>query len=91
MLDKTLDGFGELFRMLSYEQIGSAAMLSRAAPASIGAPRCSHCPAPNTPSASRSTKLILPEIGHVVRELERDDDDAAYPRDDPARRGARLC
>ena len=36
LLEKTLDGFGELFRMLSYEEIGSAAMLSRACAGTIG-------------------------------------------------------
>ena len=36
LLDKRLDGFGELFRMLSYEEIGSAAMLSRACAGTIG-------------------------------------------------------
>ena len=41
------------------------------APGQSAAPRCSHSPALNKPSASRCTKLILPEIGHVVRELER--------------------
>jgi molybdopterin adenylyltransferase len=71
MLEKTLDGFGELFRMLSYDQIGSAAMLSRACAGTIG--RTIVFALPGSPAAVglAMDKLILPEIGHVVRELSR--------------------
>jgi molybdenum cofactor biosynthesis protein B len=71
MLDKRLDGFGELFRMLSFHEIGAAAMLSRACAGTIG--RTAVFSLPGSESAVRlaMTKLILPEIGHVVRELSR--------------------
>jgi molybdopterin adenylyltransferase len=71
LLDKKLDGFGELFRMLSFEQIGSAAMLSRACAGTVG--RCAVFSLPGSEHAVRlaMTRLIVPEIGHVVRELAR--------------------
>jgi molybdenum cofactor biosynthesis protein B len=71
MLDKRLDGFGELFRMLSYQQIGSAAMLSRAC---AGAARDTIIVSlPGSEQAVRlaMTRLILPELGHLVREISR--------------------
>ena len=71
LLDKRLDGFGELFRMLSYEQIGAAAMLSRAIAGTKG--RTAVFALPGSEAAVRLAveKLILPEIGHIVRELRR--------------------
>ena len=71
LLEKTLDGFGELFRMLSYGEIGSAAMLSRACAGTIG--RTIVFALPGSPHAVTlaMTRLILPEMGHVVRELSR--------------------
>jgi molybdenum cofactor biosynthesis protein B len=71
LLDKTIDGFGELFRSLSYEEIGSAAMMSRACAGTIG--RTAIFALPGSEAAVRLAleKLILPEIGHVVRELQR--------------------
>ena len=71
LLDKRLDGFGELFRMLSYEQIGSAAMLSRACAGSIGTTAIFALPGSEQAVRLAMDKLILPEIGHVVRELHR--------------------
>jgi molybdenum cofactor biosynthesis protein B len=71
LFEKRMDGFGELFRMLSYEQVGSAAMMSRACAGTIG--RTAVFSLPGSPDAVRLAmdKLILPEIGHVVRELRR--------------------
>ena len=71
LLDKRLDGFGELFRMLSYDEIGAAAMLSRAVAGVMG--RVAVFALPGSEHAVRLavSKLILPEIGHVVRELRR--------------------
>ena len=71
LFEKRIDGFGELFRMLSYEQVGSAAMMSRACAGTIG--RTAVFALPGSPQAVRLAvdKLILPEIGHVVRELRR--------------------
>jgi len=71
LLDKRLDGFGELFRMLSYEQIGSAAMLSRACAGTIGSTAVFALPGAARAVQLAMEKLILPEIGHVVRELTR--------------------
>jgi molybdenum cofactor biosynthesis protein B len=71
MFDKRLDGFGELFRMLSYQEIGSAAMLSRAtAGIAFG---CAIFMLPGSEAAVRLgvTRLIIPELGHIVRELTK--------------------
>ena len=70
-LEKTLPGFGELFRMLSYEQVGAAAMLSRAVAGTYrGALVFSM---PGSPAAVRLAweKLIAPELEHVAWELTR--------------------
>jgi molybdenum cofactor biosynthesis protein B len=71
LFDRRLDGFGELFRSLSYQEIGSAAMLSRATAGVIG--HCAIFVLPGSENAVRlaMSKLILPEIGHVIRELRR--------------------
>jgi molybdopterin adenylyltransferase len=71
LLEKRLDGFGELFRMLSYEQIGSAAMLSRACAGTIGSTAVFALPGAKRAVELGMEKLILPEIGHVVGELRR--------------------
>jgi len=71
MLEGRLDGFGELFRALSYKEIGAAAMLSRAVGGHARG-RAIFC-MPGSPSAVRlaMTELILPELGHIVAELEK--------------------
>jgi molybdenum cofactor biosynthesis protein B len=71
LLDKRLDGFGELFRMLSYAEIGAAAMLSRATAGSIGTTAAFSLPGSEPAVRLAMTRLILPEVGHVVRELRR--------------------
>jgi len=71
LLEKRLDGFGELFRMLSYEEIGSAAMLSRACAGTIGRTIIFALPGSPHAVALAMNKLILPEMGHVIRELSR--------------------
>lgn len=71
LFEKRLMGFGELFRMLSYEQIGAAAMMSRA---TAGRARGKAIfVLPGSPEAVRlaMTKLIIPELGHVVQQLRR--------------------
>jgi molybdopterin adenylyltransferase len=72
LLEKRLDGFGELFRMLSWSEIGSAAMLSRAV-AGIWQ-GCAIFSVPGSRSAVSLAweKLIGPELPHVIRELEKD-------------------
>ena len=72
LLEKRLDGFGELFRMLSYAEIGSAAMMSRAV---AGVWRgCAVFSVPGSPAAVRLAweKLVAPELPHLVRELTKD-------------------
>lgn len=71
LLDKQLDGFGELFRMLSFQEIGAGAMLSRAC-AGVARGRIVIC-LPGSEHAVRlaMTRLILPELGHLVREISR--------------------
>jgi molybdopterin adenylyltransferase len=71
LLEKTLDGFGELFRVLSYQEIGAAAMLSRAC-AGLARRRIVIA-MPGSQAAVRLAmeKLVLPEIGHLVREARR--------------------
>ena len=70
-LDKRLDGFGEIFRALSYQEIGSAAMLSRAVAGLAGGKPVFSMP--GSPAAVRLAmeKLILPELAHVVAEASR--------------------
>jgi molybdenum cofactor biosynthesis protein B len=66
-MEKTLPGFGELFRLLSYEKIGSAAILSRAF-AGIAKGKAFFC-IPGSPDAVKLCleKLILPEAAHIVK------------------------
>lgn len=65
--EKTLPGFGEIFRRLSYEKIGSAAVMSRAA-AGVAKGKVLFC-IPGSPDAVQTSveKLILPEAPHIVR------------------------
>ena len=71
LITRPLPGYGELFRMLSFAEIGAAAMLSRATGGLIG--RTLLLTMPGSPAAVRlaMTKLILPELGHLVREARR--------------------
>ena len=71
LLDKALPGFGELFRVLSFQDVGAAAMLSRAQ-MGIHARRIV-VSLPGSPNACRLAldKLLLPELGHLVREVSR--------------------
>lgn len=71
MLEKRLEGFGELFRMLSYQDIGAAAMMSRAT-AGLVAGHIIVC-LPGSESAVRLAveKLLLPEIGHLVQQARK--------------------
>ena len=71
LLWKRLDGFGELFRLLSYEQIGSAAMLSRAVAGTIAGRVLVSLPGSEAAVRLALEKLIIPELGHLVREASR--------------------
>ncbi len=66
LLDKEIPGFGELFRMLSYQQIGAAAMLSRATAGVMGDRMVFVLPGSTAGVELAMTMLILPELRHVV-------------------------
>ncbi len=72
LLEKRLDGFGELFRMLSYAEIGSAAMLSRAVAGVWGGRAVFSVPGSSAAVRLAWEKLIGPEVGHVLREIRKD-------------------
>lgn len=71
LLTKTLAGYGELFRMLSFQEIGAAAMLSRAVGGLVG--RTVVLTMPGSPAAVQlaAERLIVPELRHLVREARR--------------------
>jgi molybdenum cofactor biosynthesis protein B len=71
MLEKTLPGFGELFRMLSWEQVGSAAMLSRATAGTYRGAVVVSVPGSPKAVALAWEKLIEPELAHLAWELGR--------------------
>ena len=71
MLHKTLDGFGELFRMISYEQIGSAAMLSRACAGLVSGHIVISLPGSEAAVRLAMERLLLPELGHLVQQASR--------------------
>ncbi len=72
LLEKEMPGFGELFRMLSYtEDIGSAAMLSRAIAGTYRGKAIFSTPGSTGAVRLAMNKLIIPELGHVVRELNK--------------------
>jgi molybdopterin adenylyltransferase len=71
LLQKRLVGFGELFRMLSYQEIGAAAMLSRATAGLTGRTVILALPGSEHAVRLAMEKLVLPELGHLVREARR--------------------
>ncbi len=71
LLEKRLDGFGELFRALSYQEIGAAAILSRACAGTSQGKVILSVPGSEHAVRLAMTKLILPELGHLVREAAR--------------------
>jgi molybdenum cofactor biosynthesis protein B len=71
MLWKRLDGFGELFRMLSYQQIGSGAIMSRALAGTVAGRIIFALPGSEAAVRLAVETLILPELGHLVREATR--------------------
>jgi len=71
MLDKELVGFGELFRMLSYEEIGAAAMLSRATGGVYKDKPIFAMPGSPKAVVLALKKLILPELPHLIAEVRR--------------------
>lgn len=71
MVEKRLDGFGEIFRMLSYEEIGAAAILSRAIAGAVGTKLVASLPGSRNGVRLAMEKLLVPEIAHVVFELRK--------------------
>jgi molybdenum cofactor biosynthesis protein B len=71
LLNKPLPGYGEVFRMLSFQEIGPAAILSRAVGGVMG--RKVLLTMPGSPAAVRLAmeKIIVPELRHLVREAQR--------------------
>ena len=70
LLDKKLDGFGEIFRYLSYLDIGSAAMMSRAAAGTARGKVLISLPGSKGAVTLAMEKLILPELRHLVSQLQ---------------------
>jgi molybdenum cofactor biosynthesis protein B len=71
LLTKELPGFGELFRMLSYEEIGAAAMLSRAVGGLVDNTLVLAMPGSTAAVRLAMEKLILPELPHLVKHARR--------------------
>lgn len=69
LLEKRLDGFGEIFRWLSFQEIGSAAMLSRAVAGTWRGRIVFSVPGSTAAVRLAWERLIAPELGHVVFEL----------------------
>ncbi len=71
ILDRPLPGFGELFRQLSYEEIGSAAMLSRALAGTARGRVLFALPGSRAAIRLALEKLVLPELGHLAAEAAK--------------------
>jgi molybdenum cofactor biosynthesis protein B len=71
LLQKRLDGFGELFRMLSYEQIGPAAMMSRAIAGLVAGRIVVSLPGSEAAVRLAMERLLIPELGHLVQQASK--------------------
>lgn len=71
ILEKKLDGFGELFRFLSYKEIGSASILSRAIGGTIGKKAIFSMPGSTNAVSLAMNSILLDEIPHVLSELKK--------------------
>jgi molybdenum cofactor biosynthesis protein B len=71
LFEKRLTGFGELFRTLSFQEIGSAAMLSRATAGTVGPKAIFVLPGSESAVRLAMARLIVPELGHVVQQLNK--------------------
>jgi molybdenum cofactor biosynthesis protein B len=71
MIEKKLDGFGEIFRMLSYEEIGAAAIMSRAVAGGVGTKFIASLPGSRNAVKLAVEKLLVPELAHIVFELRK--------------------
>ena len=71
MLERRLDGFGQLFRVLSYQEIGSAAIMTRATAGIINGRVVFSIPGSEHAVRLAMEKLIIPELGHLVQQLTK--------------------
>jgi molybdenum cofactor biosynthesis protein B len=71
LIEKRLDGFGELFRMLSYDDIGPAAMLSRAVAGTAQGKFIAALPGSEGAVRLAMTKLLIPELPHIVQQVSK--------------------
>jgi molybdenum cofactor biosynthesis protein B len=71
LLEKHLEGFGELFRMLSFQEIGPAAMLTRATAGLAAGKIVVALPGSEEAVRLALEKLLLPELGHLVQQASR--------------------
>lgn len=71
LLEKKLDGFGELFRYLSYQEIGSAAIMSRAIAGVCRGKAVISMPGSTSAVEVAMTSLVLPELAHMVGEISK--------------------
>jgi len=71
LLDKRMEGFGELFRNLSYQEIGQAAIVTRATAGTINRKLVFCLPGSKNAIELALNKLILPGLGHIVKEASR--------------------
>lgn len=70
-LEKTLPGFGEIFRMISYEDIGASAMMSRATAGVYKGKFVASMPGSTNAVKTAMEKLIIPELNHLAWEITR--------------------
>ena len=71
LLEKRLDGFGELFRMLSFQEIGASAMMSRATAGTSARKAIFVLPGSENAVRLAMTRLIVPELPHVIQQLQK--------------------
>lgn len=71
LLEKRLEGFGELFRFLSYRQVGSAAIMSRALAGSRGGKLIVALPGSPRAADLALKRILLPELPHLIQQLQR--------------------
>jgi molybdenum cofactor biosynthesis protein B len=71
LLQKRLDGFGELFRMLSFEQIGPAAIMSRACAGLVAGRIVISLPGSEAAVRLGMERLVIPELGHLVQQASK--------------------
>ena len=71
LFDKRLDGFGELFRMMSFQEIGSSAMMTRATAGTVGRKAIFVLPGSEHAVRLAMTRLVVPELGHVMQQLSK--------------------